>query len=1366
MGIGALVAGDVGRRWSSGRLGTPNRLHNLLLTSVAVLATGAPANAADWLGGTSSDWFVPGNWNPAAVPGSATGVTINNGGTPNPANITAAGAQAQSVDIGTAGGQSGTLNVNGGALAIGTSLQAGNNGSGTVNITSGGTVNAGSAFMAVNPNSSGTITVSGAGSKLTATQTYIGMDAGAIGQMTVQNGANLTSGTTVVGYFSATANGTLTVSGSTFTNTGSFTIGERGVGTFNLNSGSTAATSSFVFIGSNATGNGTANISDSGTTWTTGNMNVGSSGTGTMTISNGAHVTSNRTFSATPVASIGGSATVTGSGSQWLIDGRQTGGSQAALGIGKTNSTSSLTVSAGGTLRINNNATGTDGQFSDTRIAVSSGSTANVTITGANSSMTTPYNTYVGYGTNSTGNVTVSNGGALNTGHTELGSGTGATGSVTVTGAGSTWTVSDSQNVPGGQAQGLSVGLGSATSVGTLTIADGGTVNVNSTGRTVNLGGLAGSQATLNIGAAAASPAAAAGTLNADTVVFVTGATSTINFNHTSSSYIFAPAIQGTGPGTVNFLAGTTILTGNNTYAGTTNIASGATAQLGNGGNAGGSNGLVSGNIANNGALIFKTGAFSTYGGVISGNGTVEQRGSTTLTLTGNNTYAGLTTISSGTLQIGNGGTTGSIAGDVLNNSQIIFNRSNNFSFNNVISGTGSLTKSGTGIMTLGNVNTYTGGTSVQQGTLRLGGNDRIASTSNLFLFSTGTFDLAGFNQTVGDLSGPGTVAIGAGTFTAGTANDRTFAGSLTGSGAFIKQGTGSLNLTGNNAAYTGTTTVNAGTLSVNGNLSGSAVTVNAGATLGGSGTVGTTMVNGNIAPGNSIGTLNVAGPYVQAAGSTYTVEVNPAGQSDLISVTGTATIQAGAGVNVVGAPGFYTLGQRYTILTATGGVTGQYTTLTDNLPFVDFTLDSNANNIFLDVTRSSVSFQEIAQTRNQRAAASGAEALGTGSKIFDSVVMLDAPNARRAFDLLSGEIHASVTGTVLEDSRFIRDAVNGRLRQSIGGTASIFAPQFAALSFGETTDDVDALAYAPAKRKQIRDTMDRALPLKAAPLHSAPVFTAWGQAFGNFGRTDGDGNAATLHRTTGGFITGMDVTMPGSIGDVWRAGLAGGYQHTSVDVGDRSSSGSIDAYYLAAYGGRQIGALGLRAGASYGWHDVSTSRNVVFPGFSDATKGKYGANTAQLFGEIGYGVTWRQFAFEPFAGLAYVNLHTDSFVEAGGAAALAGSGGTTDTTYSTVGLRAATPLPWRNLAGLVAKSSVGWRHAFGAVTPTAQLGFASGTTPFVVAGVPIARDAASVELGLEGRVWRGATLGLVYTGQIAGQADDHGVNASFVQRF
>ena len=127
-----------------------------------------------------------------------------------------------------------------------------------------------------------------------------------------------------------------------------------------------------------------------------------------------------------------------------------------------------------------------------------------------------------------------------------------------MTGPGSAW--SDNR--------GLTIGnLGT----GSLTIAGGATV----TAPTVAIAPNAGSTGTLNIGAGAGNPAAAPGTLSAPSVAFggVGTGTGTINFNHTSTDYVFAPAIS--GGGTVNVLAGTTILTGANTYFGATNVDGG-----------------------------------------------------------------------------------------------------------------------------------------------------------------------------------------------------------------------------------------------------------------------------------------------------------------------------------------------------------------------------------------------------------------------------------------------------------------------------------------------------------------------------------------------------------------------------------------------------------------------------------------------------------------------------------------------------------------------------------------------------------------------------------------------------------------------
>jgi autotransporter-associated beta strand protein len=583
-----------------------------------------------------------------------------------------------------------------------------------------------------------------------------------------------------------------------------------------------------------------------------------------------------------------------------------------------------------------------------------------------------------------------------------------------------------------------------------------------------------------------------------------------VNFNHTSTNYEFAAGIQGTGPGTVNFLSGTTILTGNNTYAGTTNISAGATAQFGNRGTNGGSNGLISGDVTNNGAMIVNLAALSTtYGGVISGSGTFEQAGTGTLSLTGTNTFSGLTKVSSGTLQLGNNTTTGSVAGNIENNSHLSFYRSNSFTFSNLISGTGDVDKRGSGIMTLASVQTYTGGTSVSQGTLRLGGNDRLASTGSLFVFGGATFDLANFSQTVGAFSGPGTAAIGTGSLTFGNSLDRTFQGFITGSGSFIKQGTGSFTMTANNSAYTGTTTVNNGLLAVNGNLSNSATTVNTNGTLGGTGTVGQTTVNGTIAPGNSIGTLNVNGPYVQNAGSFYNVEVNAAGQSDLINVTGTATINGGT-VRVIAGMGAYNPTTIYTILTSSGARTGTFTGVTSNFAFLDPSLTYDPNNVYLTLVRNSIDFASVGQTPNQVSAGGGLAALGMANPIVAAALMLTPDQARAAFDSLSGEIHPSLHSLMLDESALVRDAILGRQRlDTAQGWTGTFATGFA-------EEDEAALAYAKKMRKVKGGPK---WPVKAPPPVIAPIYGAWVQGYGNWTRLNSDGNAATLRSTNGGAI-------------------------------------------------------------------------------------------------------------------------------------------------------------------------------------------------------------------------------------------------------
>lgn len=513
------------------------------------------------------------------------------------------------------------------------------------------------------------------------------------------------------------------------------------------------------------------------------------------------------------------------------------------------------------------------------------------------------------------------------------------------------------------------------------------------------------------------------------------------------------------------------------------------------------------------------------------------------------------------------------------------------------------------------------------------------------------------------------------------------------------------------------------------GTLTATGTAINQAGWLGGSGSlISPTTVYGTISPGNSIGTLAVFGAYTQEPGSIYVVEGNSAGQSDLIMINGTATLNGGT-VQFVPFPDF-AVATPYTILTTTGGVTGTFDDATSLSVFLSPVLSYDANNAYLTLTAQD--FATAAMTPNQIAAAGGAQSLGSGNAIYDAVLLLGTQQeAQAAFDALSGEVHASLKSALLTDSRFLRDAATSRVRAAFGGLGASTLP---------------VLAYGPEGRELVPAGVDR--------------FAVWGQGFGAWGRWESDGNAAALDRSTGRFFVGGDM----AVVDNWRLGLVAGYSHTGFSAPDRGSSGISDSFHLGIYGGGKAGDLGLRFGGAYSWHGITTDRAVSFPGFTDTLSASYRAATTQLFAEAGYEIETRQARFEPFAALAYVHHRTDGFTETGAAAALTAAASSLGTVFSTLGVRAETDL---RLGGMSARvhGSLGWRHAFGASAPTSSFSFAGGS-PFDIAGVPLARNAAVIEAGLAVDMSRNASLGLAYSGQIGSGAQDHGFRATLSGSF
>ena len=689
----------------------------------------------------------------------------------------------------------------------------------------------------------------------------------------------------------------------------------------------------------------------------------------------------------------------------------------------------------------------------------------------------------------------------------------------------------------------------------------------------------------------------------------------------------------------------------------------------------------------------------------LSGSGALVKSGDGTLVLSGANSYSGGTLVNGGTLQ----GDTESLQGNIINNARLVFDQQSDGAFAGDLSGTGTFVKSGGGKLVLSGANSYSGGTLVSGGTL-------LGDTASLQGNITNNAQLV-FDQQ----------------------SDGIFTGSLSGSGSLVKQGSGMLVFNGNGAGFAGSTVVENGMLKVgdadpSAAVLGGDVTIGTGGTLRGHGVIlGSVTNQGILRPGGSVGTLTINGNLVQTANSVLQIDTTPAGEAGKLVVGGSA--QLAGGLSIIGENGSWSPQTNYTILTSAGGISGTFANIDSNLAFLTPSLTYGATTIDLRLNRNDTSFASVGETRNQKAVAGAADRLGRG-EVYNALVSLSAAEARAGFDALSGEIHASVKGALIDESRFARDAIGDRLRAAFDANCKAGNPVW--------TGKGSAGAYGQA----CANTAETAF---------------WLQGYGAWGSNDGDGNAAKLSGSTGGVFIGTDIPV-GS----WRTGLMAGYGNSSFDADDRFSSADVDSYTLGAYAGTVIekvgaGDIGLRFGATHSWYNIDTGRSISFAGFKAVEETSYDAQALQLFGEAGYKMQAGRASFEPFANLAYVRLHTDGY-DGDGVAGLHSDSDNSDVTYTTLGLRAATDLTLGGLASTL-HATLGWQHAAGDITPVARHAFA-GSEPFSVAGVPVAEDAALIEAGLNFQFSEDASLAAGYKGQFGDGAVRNGFNASFNVKF
>ena len=787
-----------------------------------------------------------------------------------------------------------------------------------------------------------------------------------------------------------------------------------------------------------------------------------------------------------------------------------------------------------------------------------------------------------------------------------------------------------------------------------------------------------------------------------------------------------AGAITGTGTialtGSATFTASNSAVLGNGvtiSTAGTTNTVT------------------LSG--VNFGGAITGPGGLITSGSVILGGGASTYSGGSTInsgssvTLSANNalsTESALT--NNGSLSLnGFSQTVRALSGTGstdLGGFGLTVNGSSSTTYSGTITSTGGdLTKSGSGTLTLTGANSYNGGTDLTGGAIAVGNNNALGTGT--LTMAAGTTLQAASGVTLGNL-----IALTGNATVDTNGNALTLSNIISGgANGLTKIGSGTLTLGGTNT-YTGMTLVNAGTLALNGSVAGGA-TVASGATIMGTGTVGGDLtVSGIIAPGNSIGTLNVTGNYTQNGGSTYNVEVNAAGQSDRIAVTGSASL--GGTVAVQAANGSYQRNTNYTILTATGGVNGTYASVTSNLAFLTPSLSYSGNAVMLTLLASANSFQNGAQTPNQRAVGAVLDqvsptATGDLATVLNAMYGLDTTQGPRVLDAISGQNYSGFSSLMVQSTQLFMDSF--QMKAGGGGGSNYQALR---------TDN------CPDPKANVCDL--------------EPQWGVWGGGLGAFGTVAGDANSHGITYNLGGFVAGLDRRFdPG-----FRAGIATGFNAASLYSQGMPGYGNSNTLQVALYGEYLVDALYLDALAGYAHSDNRLTRPITIAGLPFRTA--YGNTTANtFFGQLEAGykiVVAPSFGgfITPFARLQASTSTQAGFSETGADSLdLTVAQQTTQSLRTVVGaqLGAGIDAPWREKLNLVLR--LGWSHEFADTTRPVTASFAGAPAlGFTTFGASAPRDGVVLGLKADTAIAERTSLYFRYDGDLAGTNTNHILSA------
>ncbi len=553
--------------------------------------------------------------------------------------------------------------------------------------------------------------------------------------------------------------------------------------------------------------------------------------------------------------------------------------------------------------------------------------------------------------------------------------------------------------------------------------------------------------------------------------------------------------------------------------------------------------------------------------------------------------------------------------------------------------------------------------------------------------------------------------------------HDAVFSNAIKGEGGLTKRGEGTLALSGANT-YRGDTTVAGGTLKVTGSAPNSGFHVLEGGTLTGSGTVGATVSSGVIAPGGRTGkVLTVAGDFTQLPQGSVVSTLAGDGTLPHLAVTGKASLLGGT--LLVNGVQSSLLGKQYTLIDAGNGVTGAFDrVLGDAAPlFSVVNTRVQGQRLIVSVDRNPGGFGAVAGNDNQRAVGQALDALRAGAPVFEHLFnTVDAGTARGRLARLVGDIHPSVAGMLAGQQARTRDILLD------AGAARL----------------VDAShAMPPAGASDARK-----------------ISQVWGQYLNGRGQQSGDGNAAGLRHQDRGMIFGADAAV--SAHSRLGGALAFGHGSARAQGSAAHQHADIGRVALAAYGATQAGRTRLGYGTSFGSHDVRTRRATDF----GSAKARYKARTAQVYGEVGLPYAIGGTTVEPYAGIAYDHVRTQSFKESGaGPANLQGRASTQGNVSNTLGVRARSNWDLGAHGKLSIHGQVGWRHVHGKLASSTRMRL-QDTASFTTRGLPADRDALLVNAGATWRYHRNGAVSLGYGGTYGKRAQDHAVRADLSWRF